>query len=336
MKNKRKERKRLYQLRASKRKLRLRLKRQKHKPNSGYTRKIINIKRRLASNITKKPIPPKNFSFIDNPEEVIKYIKKLKNFSNAGHSVHIDLSNITNLTPDALLLLLANFQKDTKYTGAGPKDQNLQKIFLGSGFYEHVQNNADIKEFSGAISHHESDYRVDSEIGKNITIGICQHTFPEIKVKNIYINPILVECMGNTENHAAGKRGKRCSWWLGFYKETTTGVSKVFFIDSGIGIMGSLNQRPKTIKREYLSFFSFSDEAKLHDLVHGKIRIPTRTMSPQRGKGIKSFKEFSKIDYVKNFTIISNSVLGKISEDKFIHLCDSFEGTFIYFEIHPI
>ena len=335
MKNKRKKQKRIYFLRRAKRKLRLRIKRAKHKPTSLYHKRINAIKNRRTSNITKKPIPPRNFSFINNPDEVAKYIKRIKNFSNAGYSVHIDLSNITNLTPDALLILLANFQKDTVYTWTWPKDEKLRTIFFTSWFHQHVQNNANIQEFSWEISHHESDYRVDSVIWKNITIGICKHSFPKIKEKNIHINPILVECMWNTENHAAWKRWKRCNWWLWFYKELSTWVSKVFFIDSGIGIMGSLQQRPTKIKKIFSSFFGYSNADKLRDLVHWRIRVPTRTMLPQRWKGIKCFKEFSEIDYVKNFTIISNDVLWKVSDDNFIQLWESYDGTFIYFEIHP-
>lgn len=87
---------------------------------------------------------PKNFSFIDNTNEILEYFIKCKSLLHNKEKVQCDLSHITALSSDAIALLAACANDESflgkrgRIRGNAPTDPELLKLFTESGFYNHV------------------------------------------------------------------------------------------------------------------------------------------------------------------------------------------------------
>ncbi|MBK9510900.1 MAG: hypothetical protein IPO04_16295 [Cytophagaceae bacterium] len=77
----------------------------KRKKNVGL-KKDERKKKRIDETFINKKAPP-NFSFVENTEAVLQYLEDLKTLFKRKQNVMINLRDVTNLTNDAIVLLLS-------------------------------------------------------------------------------------------------------------------------------------------------------------------------------------------------------------------------------------
>lgn len=326
-----------YLLKRSRKEIR---KRQTRKPKIKLLRSKYIISRASSSkgysyNKYKKIAPPENFSLVENADEVLGYFKQYKELILRKKKINFDLTNVTNLTPDAIALLIGKI-KDKKYSGkvslmgVPPKDPNLKKMFLESGFYSHVSSEYQPSKNDNLLLKKVTNYKVENGVAKKASEMAVEHTF-EKKVKFRPIYEILIECMANTNNHADLANEGKYIWWLFVYREPETKITKFCFFDLGVGIFSSI-----PVKRHLKLLAKMGINTNV-DLL-GKLfsgEISSRTGLEERGQGIPLIFNNSQHPQIKNFVMIANDVYANLSTGKNIKLENSFSGTFFHWELHP-
>lgn len=281
--------------------------------------------------------PPKNFSLIENTEELLNYFEQNRRLLKKCHSVNFNLSNVENLTFDALAYLMTKI-KSEEYTNKcntkwkGPKKPGLGRLFKDSWFLDHVRSQGEGSpkwERNGKMFKHFNEKRVDNETSREASEAIIRHVFWS-DAKYPFLHPIFIECMSNTNNHA----WDGYKWWLFYYREPETHIAKICFIDLWMGIFGSFNSKLEKFA-ELLPLLSTPNKDKLLQIVEGRLRIPTRTKEAKRWKGLASMARFSQRKEVKNFTIISNDVYWNLDTNDYRTIAMKLDWTVIYWELHP-
>lgn len=281
---------------------------------------------------------PKNFSIINNYNEVIAYLHKVKKTIHNREQPCIDLKNIKKLTPDAIAFLLCNikeydFHRDMKIRGFLPENLKLAKIFEESGFQKYVTS--EIKEESSSdkntLMHKLKNKKVDNENAKLACQKAVKYTLKsEIKFQPIY--EILIECMANTHNHANIENEGHYDWWLFQHHDPESCKTIFSFIDSGVGIFNSLPV--KNFKRKFMEKTGITDNTALVPrLLSGEIK--SRTGLKERGKGLPLIYDHSKNEQIGEFKIIANDVYADLKTGKNFKMQHKFKGSLLYFELWP-
>ena len=322
------------------------LKRRKQRQGKLKIRKLTGRLSPKKPNTFEKIEAPKNFSLINNTEDVLSYFKKVGSYLSDRTQVEFDLENIENLTQDAIALLIAKV-KDPKYTrglriiGSNPKKNDLKKLWEDSGFLEHVSFKLIVGgRNNNLLIHKVTNNKVENEIAKQVGEIAVKHSFNSSeKFKPIY--EILIECMANTNNHAGLEKEGIYNWWLLVYTDVKTKITSFSFLDLGAGIFNSLPvqnyKRKLTLKLKEGTGVDIVPNFKLelvNKLFSGKF-FPSRTGKSYRGKGLPLIKTHSGNEFIKNFTIISNDVFIKLPKIECKNLKNKFNGTFLYWELHP-
>lgn len=289
-------------------------------------------------------IAPENFSFIDNTEEVLSYFSKAKAIFHSQKNVTFDISSVTNLTPDAIALLVASI-KSPKFTSTGssngnqPERDDLRKLFAESGFNEHVtEAHGFSKAQASNLLHKEVAQKVVESIARNACIRGMKHVYdssaPEPALYDIHssLYQILIECMANTHNHAALSRQGECRWWLYVYNNPNTGTTSYTFIDLGVGIFKSAHVE-SYLKIIGQAFGLYPNIKMVDDLLTGKIHSRIEKDRELRGKGIPQIVGHSKNEWFKSFYIITNDVKINLTNGTSEALNQDFNGTFLHWEL---
>lgn len=187
-------------------------------------------------------VAPANFSVANNPEELIRFLSQLE-FLSGTYNIHLDLSGVTNLTTDAVAVLVATIKKHsisstTRITGNQPEAAAPREKLIESGFFSHVHSEQPVTNAKGRISERQSR-KVEPVIAQslihvatNALYGNIQKSHPAYRA--------LIECMNNTHNHASGGSELRETWWATAYADHSTGRACYSFVDIGVGIFRSV------------------------------------------------------------------------------------------------
>ncbi len=282
---------------------------------------------------------PKNFSFVDNTNQMIGYLNDCRNTLHKDKKITIDISDIESLSTDAIALLVACVN-DSSFTGKygalrgnAPRNTELAKLFVESGFYKHVEtDNRLLKQINKAeeiLLHRESHVKVQSDIAKSACILGTRHVFnSEQPFPAIY--EMLIEAMSNTNNHANKNERGKTKWWLYVYNapNNTTYYS---FVDLGVGIFESV---PMSVYKKLKMFLNITHNADLvKDLLEGKIKSREKIDQDIRGKGIPQIARNSDSEKIGRAYIISNDVKIDLKSKKAERLEYDFKGTFLYWEL---
>lgn len=328
------ERKRKHEIRRKKKKKRMKRENQKQKVSARRGKVFKSIE------------CPEDFSFINNPNELIKYFWGYKNLFQEWYWGNFDLRNVHNLSFDALSLLMVKihdyrFTKGKTTKWRFPSAEKLNNLVVKSWFLKHVNTPMSlIEDLSWSMHWHNTKKQYDTKIWADVTDEILSHTFGWCWEEQIWekqsIYPIIIECMLNTQEHA----WKWFNWWLTYYKDEKN-ITKICFVDVWEWILKTLNAKTAKLKAKdrLLLLFNDSNPFILKSLLGGAITSldkSSATEKKERWRWLPSMKEFTKKSFVKNFTIITNDVYANVSSDDYKSLDKSFEGTFIYREIHPI
>ena len=294
-------------------------------------KKEVQKQKRIDESFTSKKAPA-NFSFIENTEAVLQYLEELKALFRQRKNVLINLKDITNLTNDAIVLLLS-FVKNPKIVngvtirGNYPKDEKLRKIFVESGVFNNNNGNEDEqKNYILTRRNKKAEGGIAAELIKRTSKVVFGE---EGRCPGVY--RALMESMANTCYHAKPQQIGEETWWLTVYHDKEDNHVSFAFIDLGVGIFKSSNVSGF---REQLSLlFGIKDNRDvLKEIISG--RKLSSTKIPYRGKGLPTIYKGLERNYYSNLIIISNDVKADLSNDNFVKLKKEFSGTFIYFEIN--
>lgn len=295
----------------------------------------IFVRRKFAKKIYHNCESPEDFSFINNTNDVLSYFNWVTEFIHKKQSVNLDISKITNLTPDTITLLVAKLgEKESRkvgMSGNAPENPLLRRMFLESGLYNFV--NSKVKKrraLNNKLWKHSTNNKVRGEMAGE-AIAACRNLFSLngkiYDTDNLY--NLLVEAMSNTMNHADKKRSN-INWWLYYYIEESTQTLKYSFIDLGIGIFNSANFESF---RNIAKHLYIGNQLLVEPFLEGKIISSRETDREISGKGVKQIISCANLPEFTKFIIITNDIKIDVKTRQSERLYHNFEGTFIYFEI---
>lgn len=282
------------------------------------------------------PSPP-NFSFINNTEKVIDYLNLAEKTIRERKQIIFDISEITDLTPDAITLLIAKinhkkFNRGIQIQGNAPKNEQLRTIFIESDFYSYVHSKIPkYKKDNNLLLHKETNNKVEPKIAKEACLIGIRHTFQNEEIYEPLYN-ILIEAMQNTNNHADLDTRGKYDWWLYVYGDPITRITSYSFLDLGVGIFESLPVQ--NWRRNFLTKLNISSNLDLVDKLFAG-EISSRTGKGERGKGLPQIYQCAQDQNIKEFKIISNDVYADLKNNQHRKLSTTFAGTLLYWEIKP-
>ena len=296
----------------------------------------------------KKVKAPSNFTLIGNPEPVIDFISILKKCYDNKRKVFVVLKEVNKIDYDAIIVLLSIMvrfkSKRINFNGDFPIDVRAKQIITESGFFKNLfkqfreEDRYVIKQENDNLIHTHAQKNVDSLLGAKVIEQATKTIWGE-KRRCQGAQRALIELILNTNNHATfGKEGDK-HWWLSVNHRKDKNIVTFSFVDYGVGIFKSLDNKQignkfyKVVEKMY-SKFKFKDNAELLRLILNGELHKTATGEHFRGKGLPGIHEAFKRNSFSNLYIISNNVYVNLSKGEFINLNCNFDGTFLYFEIN--
>lgn len=287
---------------------------------------------------------PAHFCIKENPEMVIEFINKLNEYLTKRKSCYIDLSAVTQLSPDAVVVLLSilgQFKRfGVPFNGNFPNNPDVKRQLIGLGFLETLY------DAPGIIRYDTSTRDVIRKHGK-VPHGKMAKELILQCTKNIWREPkrcqgvyrILMELMQNTHSHAIiGKEGVE-NWWISKNYDEYSNTECFSFVDYGVGVFNSLEKKQPGTKffgsldRIRRSITEPSNHKVLQLILEGELHR-TSTGHSYRGKGLPGIKTAMERNQISNLYIITNDVYANVAKKKFVPLHNSFSGTFIYWELN--
>lgn len=303
--------------------------RARRRKNFGVKKEEKKKKKIDNSFISKKA--PSNFSFVNNTDAILKYLEELSSLFKRKQNVLINLKDVTNLTNDAIVLLLS-FVKNPKIVngvsirGNYPKDEILRKIFLESGVFSNNEIDDEPKNYIITRKNKKAEGGIAAELIKRSTKAVFG---AEGRCPGVY--RALMESMANTCYHAKPQKIGEETWWLTVYHNKDNNHVSFAFIDLGVGIFKSSKMTDFISKAS--SLLGLSDNRDiLKEIISG--RKLSSTKIPYRGKGLPTIYKGLERNYYSNLKIISNDVKADLSNDIYLKLKTEFKGTFLYWELN--
>lgn len=290
---------------------------------------------------------PLKFSFINNTEEVVKFIQCLEKSFEEKKKVYIDLANVEVIDYSAIVVLLSIMVKfksnDIRFNGNFPNEYSAKKLLIESGFFENLdrkfvlEDRYEIPAIGSGGIHTHAYKRVDSKLGDIIIKEATSKVWGEER-RCQGIQRSLLELMQNTNNHAEiGKEGEK-HWWLAVNYIQEENKVCFAFVDFGVGIFKSLEN-----KQEGNKWYGWKDKiGKIFRLDHNVDTLKlilngdfhsTVTGKKYRGKGLPGIALVQKRNWFSNLRIISNDVYCAYDKEEYNKMKLPFNGTFVYWEL---
>jgi hypothetical protein len=276
---------------------------------------------------------PVIFSMTRNPDGMNRFLEELLRERDRGHTVFVDLSEIKDLTFDAIAVLLARISEKRFRVGGvrgnEPSDPDLREMLIASGFYGHIQRSIGVDQAGqrGEMIR-EGGLKAEGAVARQlIQRAKCG---PE---SHLEVYRILVDSMNNTFDHATPSGGRLgqspVRWWASAYNSRTGGRGHFAFVDNGIGVLESLNVRGVRLLARSIGLHD--DHSLLRAVFDGK--IASRTDLPNRGHGLPGIKGVAERGVVKNVIVITNGVVADLSRGDYRKLAYPFGGTLLTWEV---
>lgn len=285
-----------------------------------------------------------SFSIIKNTEETYLYFNEIIdeiNQKNFKETFYFDLSEVKNLSVDAVMYILAILRniKDSlvykyDFKGNAPFNHKANEILRKSGFFDYVKTRRPILVTDGENVKIKSGNTVDS----NIARFVCDYINKKCNTKKFFtgeLYELLIELMTNTVQHAyKDKNVLTTNQWYIYVGDNELDFEFVF-LDTGVGIPQTISKRLKEKAKEIL-FKINGDSFYLKSALKGEWR--TRTEADHRGKGLPSIVEYTKRVEVSECKLFSGYGMCEIDSKKREKLIEhEFEnklfGTLIYWKI---
>lgn len=339
-------------------------KRNERRSNRHFKRRLISNKKRkdkkyrgqgkskeekgedaVLSNYT-KITAPKHFSFVEKPDETIKFINKVERLYLNRSSVFINLKDITYLDYSAVTILVSvmfSFKtRNIKFNGNFPKNNNWATLLINSDFFKYLNKPIGNKiEYALGKENQiftRANKEVNSELGYVVMAEATTTIWGEKRTCK-GLQRTLLELMQNTNNHAdINKKGEK-HWWLSVNHDRANRKVSFIFIDYGVGIFESLKHKPNDNK--WFGWFEKIKNRLIHGdnseifklLLDGQMHL-TVTGQHFRGKGLPGIREVLSRNQISNLRIISNNVFADVSNDHYVKLNHEFSGTFVTWQLN--
>lgn len=286
---------------------------------------------------------PSVFSLVQNHDEMLFFIGLLKSAFARNNSVVIDMRDVNKVTSDGVIVMLSKlsdeaFVRGNDFGGNQPRNRTAREGLQRSGFFEFVSTRSLVEPSEHGRIRRKKSFQVESEIADELIRFATTKMFHAPQCRpGVY--RVLVECMGNTHEHAPGgaeddalDRAGRESWWATVYVHETTNRASFTFVDNGVGIFRSVTVRK--IRRLLGAVIGDSANPKLlEDILQGRIQFPSRTGKKNRGKGLRAiFRQF-QAGTVKELVIIANDVFADVARGRYDLMKIPFAGTLLHWEI---
>jgi hypothetical protein len=193
---------------------------------------------------------PTIFSVVENPDSMLSFFSQVHSQVKSRRSIFFDMSKIEKLGVDALLYMLSvfdyyeNVHGFRKFSGNVPDDANCRSLLVSSGFLNYVHHGKlYAKERKNILSIKSHELVQPSIANQVVSFAIEKLGRADIaQARSIYAT--LIECMGNTRNHAYMPGRPHPKWWLIAAHNEENNRVNFTFLDNGQGI-------PETMKKEF-------------------------------------------------------------------------------------
>lgn len=293
---------------------------------------------------------PSILSLIEEPEGVVRFINEIEDCLAQRQPIFVDVSETTNISYDGILILLSLLvqfnENKIDFSGNFPKNEILKNKFKNSGFLNVLEKHSSsihtINKFydnnKNIIT--KAGFNVNAEEKAKIIKTITKNIFGS-EQKSQGLNSTIGELMLNTHEHATSISDKSDKpWWVSINFDKSKKSYHVTFLDYGVGILESLNNKPSNHKFKKVMSNLITKKIKIDDkdkLAHmfdfNKIDTISRTGESYKGEGLPSFNENLSKNYYSNLNVISNKVQGDIENNQFKVLNCNFSGTMITFKV---
>lgn len=265
--------------------------------------------RRRASDLVTVPAPDTfELGSDENRAAVFRFFERVLHALEAGSKVKIGFGSTAELHPCGTLVLMANIEEwmtlhPGKLSCDHPKDEVVEQLFQHVGLlakFGHVPR----KEISServAHWHFYSGSTADPSTFLDLTLSIID----EIDHPNA---PLFADCLNEAICNTVGHAYKDCSestvpkplqkWWI--FSQYKGGRFFVAIYDIGDGIPRTLRRKPEWV--EFLRLRHYKDGSILRSAI---ATTRTRTLQPERGKGLPEMLEFSQSLKAGGLSILS-------------------------------
>lgn len=213
----------------------------------------------------------------------------------------LDQDNVTTLTPEAAILLLAELQRcvtycagRTRLSGTYPRDHAVSELLIRLGFFEALKVPPpqlpaayDQRTYVEVVSGHQSDAKAIDRLLSCFDEALPLSTNDR---RNLHI--AILECMDNVYEHAYQKSDTTAhlfrEWWLVGFADREEGKASFIFYDQGYGIVKTIRTfKTKQLGRQRIP--SWSDSSWIKRACNKQI---SRHDSKRRGHGLQKLKKF--------------------------------------------
>lgn len=241
-------------------------KKRKRKLELGVPKRLREYKRKFEDRFQgyKRVYAPGNLSFIENPVEVTEFISELKGHFDKQKKVFVVLKNVKAISYDAIVVLLSIMVRfkanNIDFNGDFPDDVAAKRVLNESKFLPYLyqkfrkEDRYQLGQESSIHTHAWKD--VDSELGHELIKNASKTIWGEER-RCQGVQRTLIELMLNTNNHADDSKKGEKHWWLSVHHDKKNKKVSFAFIDFGVGVFTSLNN-----KRQGSKFFGVIDKLK--------------------------------------------------------------------------
>lgn len=265
-------------------------------------------------------IAPSSLSIVDTPDETLKFMNELLEAKKRGSTI-ARLDAVTTISHDAIVALLAIGPE----RGRLPLSQATRAQLLASGFLNFVK----VKGWSHRASQGHivrqpiNDARVQPLIAER-AVAQVQESLPNSPDRALY--SMLIECMGNTDNHAReSDSSSPARWWVSTNRLKSGSVA-VTFLDMGVGILTT------AVRKGWFRTLSSSGK-RLEDVLLG--RVGSSTELAHRGKGLPEIaKKSRESSSISRLVVVANDGHFDVLAGQHKTLKHPLSGTLLYWEIN--
>lgn len=257
---------------------------------------------------------PCTFSFLNNMDGTCKFFNDIISFisdeRNFGKKIFIDLYDITELTTDSLMYLLAivnnlttHLSHNFTFSGNVPNSATPRKLLYDSGFRSYVKFRKP-EQINRSTNNLQivSGNNSDTEIAKRMSDFVAEKANIAVKCSRfLYI--MMIEFMSNTYKHAYNNHHPILNpiWYCFAEYNTEEDIIAFTFMDTGEGI-------PTTVRKNFAEKIDFlrikGDDKYVISALNGDFR--TSTKQTFRGKGLPKIREFCSENKIQKMRIITN------------------------------
>jgi hypothetical protein len=292
-----------------------------------------SVESRVQHRTPKHFLAPTVLSLITAPDDSASFFRDLQ-----GHIKHrnvfVDLSNVEVITPDAIALLLAvvkilGDKRRLLVSGNYPDEPMATETILESGFTEYLRTSMPPGPRRGAIVRqdlYESSTLADGDYARRLIDFAAKNSSDRLRLKIAYGH--LLECMGNTHQHAGRRPGEK-TWWASVFRDGRRQCDCFTFVDMGIGIFNSVEL---SMRLKLLSFTGWGRPKVLKELLEGN--IPSSTGKAYRGRGLPSIFRSCAEGKFHRLVILTNDVYADAERNDFRSLRHDIKGVVLYWEVN--